>query len=168
MQRTAGEIHFTDLPPRCSQRRKKRQRKPLAVRVSWIQCLAPWGDHPSWFSMKLYHFPHISPNQAIKRQPQKMWITRYFLIIFWEFDQLWSALIGWELRKRPGAVWATAGGHGKPRLATDSTGTSNLGRSHFYRNRNTPSKIYMALLPTSPDRKNFSDKITHENDKKRG
>ena len=30
------------------------------------------------------------PNQAIKRQPQKIWTTRYFLIIFWEFDQLWS------------------------------------------------------------------------------
>jgi hypothetical protein len=108
------------------------------------------------------------PNQAIKRQPQKMWTTRYFLIIFWEFDQLWSALIGWELRKRPGAVWATAGGHGKPRLATDSAGTSNLGRSHLYGNRNPPNKIYTALLPTSPDKKNFSDKNNMKTTKNRG
>ena len=38
----------------------------------------------------------ISPKSSYQRQPPKMWVTRYFLIISWEFDQLWSGLISFD------------------------------------------------------------------------
>ena len=86
-------IFHCHLQPEMFPTQEKAPKKAAGCQSELDPVPCPVGRPSQLIFHEVVPFP---PNQAIKRQPHKMWTTRYFLIIFWEFDQLWSGLISFD------------------------------------------------------------------------